>query len=44
MYLANVPAVEVSETETAETATPPIVDDNALIKESYIPASPRKEG
>ncbi|HGH3371597.1 TPA: energy transducer TonB [Kluyvera cryocrescens] len=43
MYLANVPAVEVSETETAETATPPIVDDNALIKERYIPPSPRKE-
>ena len=43
MFLASMPATKVSETDTDETATPPIVDDNALIKESYIPPSPRKE-
>lgn len=43
MFLASMPATKVSETDTDETATPPIVDDKALIKESYIPPSPRKE-
>lgn len=43
MFLASMPATKVSETDTDEMATPPIVDDNALIKESYIPPSPRKE-
>lgn len=43
MFLASMPATKVSETDTDEAATPPIVDDKALIKESYIPSSPRKE-
>ena len=43
MFLASMPATKVSETDTDETATPPIVDDKALIKESYIPPLPRKE-
>ena len=43
MFLASMPATKVSETDTDETATPPIVADKALIKESYIPPSPRKE-
>lgn len=43
MFLANVPAEEVSETDSAEMVTPRLINNNALIKEEYIPPSPRKE-
>lgn len=43
MFLANLPATEVSDVDTAENSTPHIINDKALIKEKYIPPSPHKE-